>query len=117
MTNYDRFATDEQRVILSRVNNHIRNKTKPEGGTIAKGSIGEAKFPKCECGNKECRIVTKPNASGSYMIRIQCKKCKKVGSQSIRWSSLPQEVVVRAIHRYKTYSGPISSDLKRNQWR
>ena len=117
MANYDRFVTDQQRVILSRVNNHIRNKTKPESGTIAKGSIGEAKFPTCECENKEYRIAASINKGGSYMIRVQCKKCGKVGSQNIKWSSLPQEVVVSAIHRYRTYSGPISSDLKRNQWR
>lgn len=117
MTNYNRFATDDHRSILIEVNKHIKNNTRPEGGVIEKGSIGEAKFPKCQCEDSKYRIATKLNKGGSYMIRAQCKKCKKAGSQNIKWSSLPREVIVKAIHRYKTYSGPISSDFKLNEWK
>ena len=111
------FTMNEQQRIETFVKGYIRNNTRPEGGTIKKGKLGDAKFPKCECENKTHRIVTRRNRDGSFEFRVRCNKCYNVGNKPIEWSNLPRQAIIRSIFRFKTYSGPISSDMKRNIWR
>lgn len=116
MMRFNRFETNEHRSILSKVQKHMKNGTRPKMVPVKRESISKEKYPECGCSEPKYNLTSRQNKSGSYMIRVKCNGCHEVGNQSIKWSLLPEEAVIRAILKSRV-KGPVSTIRKRNEWK